>query len=410
MSPGAAGRRVLPTPPAPLPTPSAPSRSPDPSCSPCQASPDATSTLALGMQLGDICKVGARCPRRGRCAFVISALLIGRLVLMPAPGGPPAAPACPCPGGDVTAAVFGGSSVTRRLSPPVPDAVRGHPAVPLRRRCPPGACHPPLLPRPRPGAALPAPAQTAAPPALPAGGHPGLAGAGTQGRGDPLAPLPRGSAHPTPTASLSPQLPALCLSLCQLSRHHHNLVALLKLLPDLTSRDRYVPAGRGAGQSWRRGDTRATRPSVMGSPAGAGTAPWRRARAGQDGMSLPLIPLFQPVAQAQSGRDPAAGTAAPRHRDLEGAGATPVLRGRPSSAPGDGGDGHGRVPGHAPDPPSRSSPSFQGASPAPEPPRHGLAAEAATGHPATRRGARGGGCSEVGSGTHRGLRHGVRAP
>ncbi|XP_075379530.1 protein FAM178B [Mycteria americana] len=34
------------------------------------------------------------------------------------------------------------------------------------------------------------------------------------------------------------QLPALCLSLCQLSRHHHNLVALARLLPDLTSRGR----------------------------------------------------------------------------------------------------------------------------------------------------------------------------
>ncbi|XP_074020186.1 protein FAM178B [Numenius arquata] len=34
------------------------------------------------------------------------------------------------------------------------------------------------------------------------------------------------------------QLPALCLSLCQLSGHHHNLVALVRLLPDLTRRDR----------------------------------------------------------------------------------------------------------------------------------------------------------------------------
>uniref|UniRef100_A0A663EQK4 Coiled-coil SMC6 And NSE5 INteracting (CANIN) domain-containing protein n=1 Tax=Aquila chrysaetos chrysaetos TaxID=223781 RepID=A0A663EQK4_AQUCH len=53
------------------------------------------------------------------------------------------------------------------------------------------------------------------------------------------------------------QLPALCLSLCQLSRHHHNLVALLRLLPDLTSRGRYVPArsaatGWDARQSWQR--------------------------------------------------------------------------------------------------------------------------------------------------------------
>ncbi|XP_014815290.1 PREDICTED: SMC5-SMC6 complex localization factor protein 2-like [Calidris pugnax] len=34
------------------------------------------------------------------------------------------------------------------------------------------------------------------------------------------------------------QLPTLCLSLCQLSGHHHNLVALVGLLPDLTKRDR----------------------------------------------------------------------------------------------------------------------------------------------------------------------------
>ncbi|XP_054030880.1 protein FAM178B [Dryobates pubescens] len=34
------------------------------------------------------------------------------------------------------------------------------------------------------------------------------------------------------------QLPALCQALCQLSRHHHNLVALVQLLPDLTSRGR----------------------------------------------------------------------------------------------------------------------------------------------------------------------------
>ncbi|XP_068012254.1 protein FAM178B [Melanerpes formicivorus] len=34
------------------------------------------------------------------------------------------------------------------------------------------------------------------------------------------------------------QLPALCQALCQLSLHHHNLVALVQLLPDLTSRGR----------------------------------------------------------------------------------------------------------------------------------------------------------------------------
>lgn len=45
-------------------------------------------------------------------------------------------------------------------------------------------------------------------------------------------------------------------------------------------------------------------------------------------MRLPLIPLFQPVAQAQSGQHPAAGTTAPHHGRPEGTGATPALRGR----------------------------------------------------------------------------------
>ncbi|XP_068776623.1 protein FAM178B [Struthio camelus] len=34
------------------------------------------------------------------------------------------------------------------------------------------------------------------------------------------------------------QLPNLCLSLCQVSQHHHNLVAVVRLLPDITSRGR----------------------------------------------------------------------------------------------------------------------------------------------------------------------------
>ncbi|XP_067168361.1 protein FAM178B [Apteryx mantelli] len=34
------------------------------------------------------------------------------------------------------------------------------------------------------------------------------------------------------------QLPDLCLSLCQLSQHHHNLVAIVRLLPDVTVRGR----------------------------------------------------------------------------------------------------------------------------------------------------------------------------
>ncbi|XP_072213352.1 protein FAM178B [Excalfactoria chinensis] len=34
------------------------------------------------------------------------------------------------------------------------------------------------------------------------------------------------------------QLPALCLSLCQLSQHHHSLLAVARLLPDITNRER----------------------------------------------------------------------------------------------------------------------------------------------------------------------------
>uniref|UniRef100_A0A669QH02 Coiled-coil SMC6 And NSE5 INteracting (CANIN) domain-containing protein n=1 Tax=Phasianus colchicus TaxID=9054 RepID=A0A669QH02_PHACC len=34
------------------------------------------------------------------------------------------------------------------------------------------------------------------------------------------------------------QLPALCLSLCQLSQHHHSLLAVARLLPDITTRER----------------------------------------------------------------------------------------------------------------------------------------------------------------------------
>ncbi|XP_062452634.1 protein FAM178B [Rhea pennata] len=34
------------------------------------------------------------------------------------------------------------------------------------------------------------------------------------------------------------QLPDLCLSLCQVSQHHHNLVAVVRLLPDVTARGR----------------------------------------------------------------------------------------------------------------------------------------------------------------------------
>lgn len=57
-------------------------------------------------------------------------------------------------------------------------------------------------------------------------------------------------------------------------------------------------------------------------------APRHRARAGRAGMRLPLIPLFQMVAQAQSGQDLAAGTTAPRHGCPEGTGAMLALHRR----------------------------------------------------------------------------------
>ncbi|XP_052661418.1 LOW QUALITY PROTEIN: protein FAM178B [Harpia harpyja] len=220
----------------------------DPSCSPRQASPDATSTLALVTQLGDICKFLALCLVTQPCRYADSA----RLAL-------------------VTLLSFLG----------LDRALRCQPLPELQH----------LL-------------------------HCLLEG----------------------IRDWQEQLPALCLSLCQLSRHHHNLVALMRLLPDLTSRGRYVPArsaatGWDAKQSWQRWPARrpvppAPRGLVTGSPAGAGTAPRHRARAGRAGMRLPLIPLFQTVAQAQSGQDPAAGTTAPRHGCPEGTGVTPALRGR----------------------------------------------------------------------------------
>ncbi|KAM9609435.1 protein FAM178B [Morphnus guianensis] len=279
VSPGTAGRRVLPTLPAPLPTPSAPSRNLDPSCSPRQASPDATSMLALVTQLSDICKFLALCVVTQPCRYADSA----RLAL-------------------VTLLSFLGLDRALRCQP-LPELqhllhclLEG---IQDWQEQVPRAGGDPFAPCP------------------------------------PSAPLPEGSAC---SVSLSPQLPALCLSLCQLSQHHHNLVALMRLLPDLTSRGRYVPArstatGWDAKQSWQRWPARrpvppAPRGLVTGSPAGAGTAPRHRARAGRAGMRLPLIPLFQTVAQAQSGQDPAAGTTAPRHGCLEGTGAMPALRGR----------------------------------------------------------------------------------
>ncbi|NXV86518.1 F178B protein, partial [Calonectris borealis] len=50
-------------------------RSPDPSCSPRQASPDATSTLALVTQLGDICKFLALCVVTQPCRYADGARL-----------------------------------------------------------------------------------------------------------------------------------------------------------------------------------------------------------------------------------------------------------------------------------------------------------------------------------------------
>ncbi|XP_040984180.1 protein FAM178B [Aquila chrysaetos chrysaetos] len=120
----------------------------DPSCSPRQASPDATSTLALVTQLGDICKFLALCVVTQPCRYADSA----RLAL-------------------ITLLSFLG----------LDRALRCQPLPELQH----------LL-------------------------HCLLEG----------------------IRDWQEQLPALCLSLCQLSRHHHNLVALLRLLPDLTSRGR----------------------------------------------------------------------------------------------------------------------------------------------------------------------------
>ncbi|NXT36211.1 F178B protein, partial [Pelecanoides urinatrix] len=50
-------------------------RSPDPSCSPRQTSPDATSTLALVTQLGDICKFLALCVATQPCRYTDGARL-----------------------------------------------------------------------------------------------------------------------------------------------------------------------------------------------------------------------------------------------------------------------------------------------------------------------------------------------
>uniref|UniRef100_A0A8B9PHX5 Family with sequence similarity 178 member B n=1 Tax=Apteryx owenii TaxID=8824 RepID=A0A8B9PHX5_APTOW len=54
-----------------------------------------------------------------------------------------------------------------------------------------------------------------------------------------------------------PGLPDLCLSLCQLSQHHHNLVAIVRLLPDVTVRGRYVPARRRSGGTAGRASSHA---------------------------------------------------------------------------------------------------------------------------------------------------------
>ncbi|XP_054660328.1 protein FAM178B [Grus americana] len=122
--------------------------SPDPSCPPRQASPDATSMLALVTQLGDICKFLALCVVIQPCRYTDGA----RLSL-------------------VTLLSFLG----------LDRALRCQPLPELQH----------LL-------------------------HCLLEG----------------------IRDWWEQLPALCLSLCQLSGHHHNLVALVQLLPDLTSRGR----------------------------------------------------------------------------------------------------------------------------------------------------------------------------
>ncbi|XP_065507919.1 protein FAM178B [Caloenas nicobarica] len=123
-------------------------RSLEPSCSPRPASPDATDTLALVTQLGDICKFLALCVVTQPCHYPDGA----RLSL-------------------VTLLSFLGLDRALRCQP--------LPELQLLLRC-----------------------------------------------------LLQGICH------WHQQLPVLCQALCQLSRHHHNLVALVQLLPDLTGRDR----------------------------------------------------------------------------------------------------------------------------------------------------------------------------
>ena len=111
----------------------------------------------------------------------VSALLAPRAFLIPPAnraggqllgGGVGVAPSRPCPAGDSRALL-----VTRQL-PTAADGVCGRLPVPLPRPCPPGAGDTALLPQPRPRAVLPTAARPVAPPALPAGGHRGLEGAG----------------------------------------------------------------------------------------------------------------------------------------------------------------------------------------------------------------------------------------
>ncbi|XP_054036905.1 LOW QUALITY PROTEIN: protein FAM178B [Rissa tridactyla] len=186
-------------------------RSLDPSCSPRRASPEATGTLALVTQLGDICKFLALCVVTQPCRYADGA----RLAL-------------------VTLLSFLG----------LDRALRCQPLPELQH----------LL-------------------------HCLLEG----------------------IRDWQQQLPALCLSLCQLSGHHHNLVALVQLLPDLTSRDsrlRRHKAGRmrlpaltplATGVRRAPGPPAASRmaPGMAVTGTEAGTGAWAR--------TGPFLTLFPPL-------------------------------------------------------------------------------------------------------------------
>lgn len=297
----------------PVPTPRAAPRLPDPSCCPGQPSLDAAGTLALVTQLGDICKVGASPVLHH--TFVTALPLIGQ---HQHPLGLP--PPCPC--------LFGGVG-----APPVT------PRLPLQflelcvaaqpRRYPDRARRQLLallcflgLDRALRRQPLPGLQQLLL--CLLEGIADWRGQVPGTGEGGSAAPCPAGNpapplSTPLPSPRSSPRSACPCAS---------SLSTTTTCWPSWGC---CPTAPAGAGRS----------PAVpvpgTGTPAGAGGAPRARCHAARAGPRLALIPLFQPVAQAQSGQEPAAGAAAPRHEQPEGTGVTPALRGHRGSGSGAGG-------------------------------------------------------------------------